>query len=190
MFQAWKEQVREVAAMPWARVSGLAFGSLAGLMGLIALLQATSREGWVPLLDGVNLVFHEAGHPLFSPFGETLHLLGGTLMQLLVPLAVAGSGWWKRQVGLTAFGGFWAAQNLHNIARYLGDARALELPLVGGGEHDWNLLLGGWGLLHRDTAVAQALHGFGWIGMIAAAAWLAWRWWQGRGLEGVVAGEG
>lgn len=31
----------------------------------------------------------------------------------------------------------WLGENLLNIARYLGDARAQVLPLVGGGEHDW-----------------------------------------------------
>jgi len=36
---------------------------------------------------------------------------------------------------------WWVAQNLWNISVYVKDARAEELPLVGGGEHDWNYLL-------------------------------------------------
>lgn len=71
-------------------------------------------------------------------------------------------------------------QNLHNIARYVADARAMDLPLVGGGEHDWNTLLEGWGLLNRDTAIGHALHGFGWLGMLSAGAWLGWRWYRGE----------
>lgn len=178
MFRSLWERVLEVAEQPWLPLGRWTCAALSGLYGLISLIQLSSREGWVPLLDGVNLVFHEAGHPLFSPFGETLHLLGGTLMQLLVPLLIAGSGWWKRQGPIFAFGLFWAAQNLHNIARYVADARAMELPLVGGGEHDWNLLLGSWGLLHRDTTIGTMLHGFGWLGMLLAWGWMGWRWWR------------
>ncbi len=37
-------------------------------------------------LHGVNLVFHEAGHILFLPVGAFLTALGGSLMQLLVPI--------------------------------------------------------------------------------------------------------
>lgn len=35
------------------------------------------------------------------------------------------------------------------------DARAQELPLVGGGEHDWTYLLGQLGLLEHDQTVGQ-----------------------------------
>lgn len=174
--EAW-EELRDTPMDPCGT---LPFTALSALFALITLVQAGSREGWVPLLDGVNLLFHEAGHPLFSPFGETLHILGGTLMQLLVPLAVAGSAWWKRKPAGTAFGLFWTAQNLHNIARYVADARAEALPLVGGGEHDWATLLGAWGLLERDTALGGILHAFGWLGMALAWGWLAWRWWVDR----------
>ena len=37
------------------------------------------------------ILFHEAGHVLFAPFGEALRIAGGTLGQLLVPLACAVS---------------------------------------------------------------------------------------------------
>jgi len=36
----------------------------------------------------IDLPFHEAGHVVFSPFGTFLHILGGTLGQLLVPFIV------------------------------------------------------------------------------------------------------
>ena len=35
----------------------------------------------------------------------------------------------------------WLGQNFFNIARYQKDAVLTELPLVGGGMHDWNWLL-------------------------------------------------
>ena len=42
-------------------------------------------------LDGVNLAFHEAGHLFFAFFGQTLQFLGGTLGQLLFPLALSAA---------------------------------------------------------------------------------------------------
>jgi hypothetical protein len=34
----------------------------------------------------VNLPFHEAGHIIFRPFGRLMTSLGGSMMQVLVPL--------------------------------------------------------------------------------------------------------
>ena len=63
-----------------------------------------------------------------------------------------------------------------DFARYCADARARELPLVGGGDHDWAHILTRWDALHRDLAVAEALRTAGWACLAAAAAWVAWRW--------------
>ncbi len=173
----WLEALREARGGPWHSVgTGATVGASLGF-ALVAVIAATSTEGWVPLLDGVNLVFHEAGHPLFGLFGwETLGILGGTLMQLLVPLIVTGSFALRRDALGVAVGGFWLSENLLNIARYVGDARAQILPLVGGGEHDWATLLGQWGGLAQDQRIAGALRAIGWLGMLAAWVWLLWQW--------------
>ena len=39
------------------------------------------------LLDAVDLPIHETGHLVFAPFGEFLQFLGGSLFQVLFPLA-------------------------------------------------------------------------------------------------------
>lgn len=172
-----RDRLAETAEAPWEGAGTLPVAVALGAMALAALIEATSREGWVPVLDSLNLVFHEAGHPIFGLFGwETLTILGGTLMQVLVPLAVAGAAWSRRQAAGTALAFAWAFQNLHNIARYMADARAQVLPLVGGGEHDWFNLFVRWGCLDRDTAIAAATHAIGWLGMAGSAAWLIWRW--------------
>lgn len=177
------EVLREALDEPWSPVGtpGLVAASIG--ISMLFLLALTAEQGWIPLLDGVNLLFHEAGHPLFGMLGwETLTILGGTLMQLLVPLVVAVSFWLRRDALGTAAAGIWAFENLLNIARYVADARAQILPLVGGGEHDWAELLRRWGLLAQDTQIAQILRGIGWLGMVACWGWLAWRWhacWKG-----------
>jgi hypothetical protein len=43
-------------------------------------------DAWI---HGPNLIFHEAGHVIFSPFGEFIMILGGSLGQILMPLIVA-----------------------------------------------------------------------------------------------------
>ena len=89
------------------------------------------------LLDNADLIIHEAGHFLFRPFGDFVYLMGGSLMQVIFPLLLAGyffrSRYWP---GVQLFL-FWLGQNLINISVYAADADTRILPLVGGGRHDW-----------------------------------------------------
>lgn len=149
----------------------------------LMLLLATDKDGYLAVLDDFNLVVHEAGHPLFGTFGESAGLWGGTLLQLLVPLAIAGVFLWQRAALSFAFAGVWFFENLLNISRYMADARAQELPLVGGGEHDWWNIFSRHGLLEQDTAIAAVVRTVGWVGMVSMLVFavLAWygQWRQG-----------
>ena len=123
---------------------------------------------WAFGLDDVNLAIHEAGHLVFAPFGEWPGVAGGTLFQLLVPLVFAGYFLAKGDRFAATVPLWWAGQNLFNIARYVSDARAQELPLVGGGEHDWAWMLGELDVLHRDVVIGRAVHGAGIVVTMAA----------------------
>jgi hypothetical protein len=160
--------------------------ALLGVLGfaLAVLWFGHTGERWFPLLDGANLLFHEAGHPLAGLLSERLAVYGGTLAQLAFPLAAA---WHFRRRGATAsFAAclVWLSQNLFNIARYVGDARAKALPLVGGRDpedaHDWAEILARWGLLQADTRLAGFAVLLGWLGILASVGWLGWRWWSER----------
>lgn len=175
------EPLREAWETQWQPVGMPAFMGVTVGFILLAGVALTSEPGWVPLLDGVNLLFHEAGHPLFGIFHwEALTALGGTLMQVLVPLLVLGSFWLRREAPGVAAAGIWCFENFLNIARYVADARAQVLPLVGGGEHDWTDLLGRWGMLTQDLAIARGIRLMGWLGMLGCWVWLAWRWHASR----------
>ncbi|HJW08886.1 MAG TPA: hypothetical protein VJ483_04580 [Holophagaceae bacterium] len=180
MIEAWLEWLREIRDTPWEPVPLAALIAASVGFALLFIAAATSADGWVMFLDGVNLAFHEVGHPIFSIFGDTLHILGGTLGQLMIPLVVAGAFWKQRQPLGLSIAGVWFFENFLNIARYMADARAQLLPLVGGGEHDWFELFLKWGCLRQDTSIAAKVRVIGWIGMLAAWAWLGWRWWRGR----------
>ena len=164
----------------WEKITG---GKLAGfgfgLAGFLTLL-FVSEPGFIIGLDHANLVFHEAGHPLVGVFSSRLEPYGGTIGQLLIPLLVAVSFWRAGQARAFAAAAIWFFENWLNIGRYMADARALELPLVGGGDHDWNTIFSRWHVLHRDTAIAQGVGWLGWTGMAATAAWIVWRWWRDR----------
>ncbi len=167
--------LHERALVPW---TPLGRGQLAAGAGLLVLLMWLVRagDGFIPLLDHANLAFHEAGHPIFGLLGEAPGLYGGTLGQLIFPLVFIGRFWWQRHSLGFALSLAWLFENGFNIARYMADARAQELPLAGGGEHDWFHILSRWGMLERDVALAGSVRLLCWMGLLATLGWLAWRY--------------
>lgn len=144
------------------------------VLGLVALAAAYLRgAGPMRLLDGVDLAIHETGHLVFAPFGPFLGALGGTLLQLLLPMAFVASFLRRGERYAAAVTAGWVAQNLWHIAPYVADARAQALPLVGGGEHDWAYLLGEMGWLPLDVAIGETIRAVG-ICVFAMAMLLAW----------------
>ncbi len=160
---------------PWSTVAGWQV-AVAAAFGIAACVFGLTGEGWFPMLDSANLVFHEAGHPLMGALSQRLAVYGGTLMQLAIPLAVAASFLRRREALGLALAGVWLFQNFFNVARYLADARAQALPLVGGGDHDWAEILSRWGALHLDGTLAGLLRAAGVVGVAGCVAWLALRW--------------
>ena len=109
-------------------------------------------------MDDVDLPIHEAGHVVF----------GGTLMQLIVPAVFAIYFWRRKDRHGASVALWWLAQSSWNVARYVQDARAQELPLVGGGEHDWAYLLGEMGWLRQDIAIGHGIRVIGGFIFVAA----------------------
>jgi hypothetical protein len=136
----------------------------ARLLGLLALggyslLRLTNIEWW-DLLDYVNLAIHEAGHIVFLPFGDVMVALGGSLLQTLVPAIFVAYFLRARQRFAGAITMGWVGVNLIYVSRYISDARAQELPLLGGGNciHDWWYVLISWDLLKSDLAIGRGVH--------------------------------
>jgi hypothetical protein len=152
-------------------------------MGAFLLLVFWSEPGFVFLLDHANLLFHEAGHPAVGLFSRRLTVYGGTMGQLVFPVVLAVSFWRKGESLSFAASVVWFFENWLNIARYMADARAQVLPLVGGGEHDWGDIFGRWNVLAHDTQIASVVRAGGWLGMGTACLWVLWRWRASRGFE-------
>lgn len=177
MFEAWLRSVDEwTRGRSWlVRAPFLVAFAVLGVQLLLDSSHAT-------IFGGIDLGIHEAGHVVFRFGGDVICAFGGSLLQCLAPILCA--------VGLArlpdwfgvSFCGVWLAVNLYEVARYVADARAMLLPLVtiGGGDarHDWNFLLGEFGLLRADTFLAGALRVVAFLvmwGSIGAGAWLLFR---------------
>ncbi|MGH7620651.1 MAG: hypothetical protein ACREPM_25850 [Gemmatimonadaceae bacterium] len=126
------------------------------------------------LIDNIDLPIHETGHLVFSPFGDVVQFLGGTLFQLIMPAAFIVYFLRRSDRHAASVALWWIAQNLWNISVYVRDARAQELPLVGGGEHDWAYLLEHWGRLKQDQAIGHAVWKVGVVIYLVAIAGGLW----------------
>jgi len=125
-------------------------------------------------VDFANLAFHEFGHLLFRPLGMTLQYLGGTLFQLFVPAMLVVYFLIRRaEPSGSAFCFWWVGESLINVSIYMADARELNLPLVGGGDHDWNELFYRFGLLGEESVarVVGMTHLLGTAIMIIGLGW-------------------
>ena len=130
----------------------------------------------------IVLPIHEAGHMLFMPFGRFMSVLGGSLLQVLLPLVLMASfmfgfGGSRRDNFAAALMLWWAAVSIIDVAPYIWDAFDPKMMLLGGKTgaesdgHDWQNILGDLGLLKRAHLIAGIAHMLGLITMLVAYAW-------------------
>jgi len=155
----------------WPRALVLAYLAYAGVRQL-------GDPDYGSIFSGITLAIHELGHVLFGFLGEWLAVAGGSITQLAAPLAAALILLRQRDYFGVAVGGGWLSLSLANLAVYVADARAQDLPLVSLGDgdvvHDWNYLLGSVHLLPYDTRIAAAIRLLA-VALLAASLWLgAW----------------
>ena len=159
-----------------ARTRGALVGP--GPLELLAAPDAAPRSG-SSFMHLVNLPFHEAGHIVFMPFGDFMMSLGGSLLQLLVPLVCAWTFLIQQHDPFAASVCiWWTGESLLDLAPYIDDARSLQLMLLGGPAsevegHDWEAILTALGWLHLDHSLATAVWWVGATLMIAALIWAA-----------------
>lgn len=186
-----------------ARAGALAHGALARLDASVRRW-AAGRAWWVraPVLawlawilvrywdapwyqtiwKGIDLAVHEVGHILWAPFGPFLAAAGGTLTQLLVPVAAGAVLFRQRDWFGVAVAVSWLGINCFETVEYAGDAVARRLPLVSPTTatptHDWSYMLGELGLLRHTARVAEAWLWAGRLWMSAGVAlggYVLWR---------------
>lgn len=135
------------------------------ILSYFAFQLLTHPSPWI-LIDSVNLLIHEAGHLIFFPFGQLMHMIGGTVFQLLIPCIFLVYFLNKREYFSTFVQVFWVANNLINISVYIKDAKTMQLPLlIEGSVHDWNWIL-------TELNLMQYSEAFGNVFFILGAATL------------------
>ncbi len=139
---------------------------------------------WI-FLDYANLIFHEAGHFIFAFFGDFLRVLGGSLMQLIVPGVALGSFVFQKQSLSSGFALFWLGESLCNLSFCISDARTQALPLLGGDTsgHDWTWLLTRLNILDSDTLLGGFVHSLAFLIMLTGLVWMArsiYGMWMGK----------
>lgn len=125
------------------------------------------------VMDTINLFIHEAGHLFTRPFGRVVCVLGGSLFQVLLPLALLVVTW-RKDVRQTPPVAFWVGESMINVSVYIADAPYRKLKLIASGLiHDW------WWLLDGDADIAEPLswmvYGVGYLLCAGAVvAFLVW----------------
>jgi hypothetical protein len=124
------------------------------------------------LIDGVNLLIHEAGHIVFRPFGEFMTIAGGSLFQVIIPALFVGYFSYHRKFYSASLVLFWVGESILNVSVYAGDSLALQLPLLGGEDtlHDWNFMLTSLNLLPATAKIAGAIRLLGTVVIILGCA--------------------
>ena len=161
----------------------------AGLLVLAALALAIMRRGLAPssgngltpfgggvlaFIHMIDLVFHEAGHPIFGLFGRFLGTLGGSLNQVLIPAICTGYFVWHARPAAAAVMLFWVGENIVDVGIYAADGRDMKLPLLAEGlTHDWNWILSELSLRNQADAIGRAIFLLGVLTLLAALALLA-----------------
>jgi len=150
------------------------------LLGYLVYTSARSLgdDEYGTIFGGITLAVHEAGHIVFGPFGELLAVMGGSITQLAIPLIVALLFLRQREYFGISVALAWLSMSSCNLAAYIGDARSQDLPLVsmGSGDpiHDWHYILGHFGLLGQDHAVARLARFVSLVSLLLAIVLGAW----------------
>jgi hypothetical protein len=161
----------------WLRVTLLA----GFLMWGLHLIWLDYRTGEIArsFIHGPLLIFHEAGHVVFRPFGEWVTVLGGTLGQLLMPATIGAVLLWKNRDPFGAALGLWLlGVSLLDVAPYMFDALHPQLMLLSGttgeeGGHDWIYLFSSMGLLNKAQLIGAITHKLGAFAVLLALGWAA-----------------
>jgi hypothetical protein len=148
----------------------LAIGYLGWLLAFLLTGYTPADPSFRPpvslwILDTINLFIHEAGHFFFRIFGQFVHILSGSLFQVMLPAALLVVVW-RRNIGQIWYPGFWVGESMINVSVYIQDAPFRKLKLIARGViHDWYWLLDG------DTDSAEILGGIVyWLGVLVILA--------------------
>lgn len=131
--------------------TGVAKSILAAILVYSIGKQLIENETWW-FIQTVNLVFHEAGHVMFMLAGRFLATLGGSVLEIVIPLIIMMSFAASGRYFSAAFGAWWLATACLSVSIYAADAQERNIQLITNdiSSHDWHNILTMVGLLKYD----------------------------------------
>jgi len=138
------------------------FGA-ASVLAYSAMIQLYQFQTWW-FIQNVNLIFHEAGHVLLLFMPHFITLIGGSIFEIGLPLAITFYFIKKHYFFSAACTSWWLTTACLSVAIYAADAQERTLPLITGNiaQHDWFNILDLLGLLRYDNQVGLM---FWWLGV-------------------------
>lgn len=125
---------------------------------------------------------HELSHIVVAFLPSVFVAAAGSVGEISLTILVVIAAVKSRAMFTAVFGSLWMMLALHSVGRYMADARAMVLPLMGPGsnaQHDWHYVFGQLGLLPYDTAIGGVVFGIGTVvgiaGLCAGLFLIVWK---------------
>jgi hypothetical protein len=110
------------------------------------------------IIDTVDLFIHETGHLIFGLFGRFIGFLGGSLFQIIIPVATV-LVFGRSTLRSIPFSLYWTGQSIVNVSIYIGDAPYKRLHLISSAAiHDWRWLLSYTGTMEYAEDIAMIVN--------------------------------
>lgn len=144
------------------------------------ILSFVAEDSHNLLLSGLYFVefgVHEASHLITSFLPPIVVASAGSIGEVSFTILLLFACIKGRAYFAAVFSGLWIMLAMHNIGRYMADARSQLLPLVGLGDavqHDWHFVFGQLGWLSADTLLGGIVSGIGVLIGVLALAWGAY----------------
>ncbi len=132
------------------------------------------------LLSGMYFIefgVHEASHLVVFFLPSILVAAAGSTGEILFTLLIVLAALKARSYFAAIFGSIWFMLAMNSAGRYMADARAQQLPLIGPGEtvkHDWNYVFSQLGWLESDVLIGSIVRGVGDLVAFVALALGLW----------------
>lgn len=140
-----------------------------GALLLQVVVSYYHQEAWW-FIQNVNLIFHEAGHIIFFWTGDLFSALGGSFLEILVPLVISLHFYFRQDFFGASFALWWLSTALLSVSIYVSDSQERILPLITNdvSTHDWFTILNQMHLLKYDNEIGSAFLFFGILSIISS----------------------
>ena len=133
---------------------------------ILILQQSTSATPnfIVAGMSFIDFGVHEASHLVFAFLPSILVASAGSIGEIAFTILIVIAAFKAHSYFAMIFGALWTMLAMNSVGRYIADARAQILPLIGptpDALHDWHFILGQLGWLQYDMIIGEFVRGAG-----------------------------